>query len=99
MSFNFEQFNGIGVLNLYGDYTCRNAANVKKAFFVGLSNSEHLIVDFKGVSEIDDFCVDQISSLRKISGRSMKKLTIINLHPGIARKDGVLVEDSEFTAV
>ncbi|MBF0559896.1 MAG: hypothetical protein HQL08_14075 [Nitrospirae bacterium] len=55
MSYDFEQFKGIGVLKLYGDYTCRNAANVKKAFFVALSNSEHLIVDFEGVSKIDDF--------------------------------------------
>jgi anti-anti-sigma regulatory factor len=86
MSFNFEQLNGIGVLKLYGDHTFRNAANVKKAFFVALSNSEHLIVDFKDVSKIDDFFMDQVSSLRNISRKSKKKLTIINFHPALIEK-------------
>src|SRR5271169_264753 len=78
MSFNFEQHNGFGVLKLFGSFTSRNAAKLKKAFFVGLSNSEHLIMDFKGVSETDDFFSEQILSLKKISGKAKKKLTIIN---------------------
>lgn len=86
MSFNFEELNGIGVLKLCGEYTCRHAANVKKAFFVALSNSEHLIVDFKDVSKIDDFFVDQVSSLRKISRKARKKLTIINFRPAVFEK-------------
>ncbi|MGD0282036.1 MAG: STAS domain-containing protein [Dissulfurispiraceae bacterium] len=86
MSFNFEQFNDIGILKLYGDFTSRNAAIIIKAFFVGLGNSEHLIMDFRYVSKIDDFFVDQIFSLKKISRRSSKKLTIINLHPAIYEK-------------
>lgn len=95
MSYDFEQFKGIGVLKLFGDYTCRNAANVKKAFFVALSNSEHLIVDFEGVSKIDDFFVDQVSSLRKISRKSRKKLTIINFRPAIFEKKEEQPEEPE----
>ncbi len=80
MSFNFEQHNGFGVLKLYGKFTSGNAAKLKKAFFVGLSNSEHLIMDFKDVSETDEFFVEQILCLQKISGKAKKKLTIINCH-------------------
>jgi len=80
MFFNFEQHNGFGVLKLFGNFTSGNAAKLKKAFFVGLSNSEHLIMDFKGVAETDDFFAEQILSLMKISGKAKKKLTIINCH-------------------
>jgi anti-anti-sigma regulatory factor len=86
MPFTFEESNSVGVLKLYGDFTARNASNVKKAFFVGLSNSEHLVMDLKGVSKIDDFFMDQIFSLKKISTKHKKRLTIINLHPGIFEK-------------
>jgi anti-anti-sigma regulatory factor len=87
MSFNFEQFNGIGILKLSGDFTCRNASKILKALFVGLGNSEHLIIDFRDVSKIDDFFVDQIFLLKKICRRSGKKLTIINLHPAIFEQE------------
>jgi anti-anti-sigma regulatory factor len=78
MFFNYEQYNGFGVLRLFGGFTSRNAAKLKKAFFIGFTNSEHLIMDFKGISEVDDFFAEQVLSLKKISGKAKKKLTIIN---------------------
>ena len=95
MSFNFEQLNGFGILKLYGDYTARNAASVIKAFFVGLDNSEHLIMDFKEVSKIDGFFIDQFYSLKNISRRLKKKLTIINFHPAIFDKKEEQPEQQE----
>ncbi len=80
MFFSFQQHNGFGVLKLFGDFTSRNASKLKKAFIVGLSNSEHLIMDFRGISKIDDLFMKEIASLKEISVRAEKKLTIINFH-------------------
>lgn len=95
MTFTFEKNNSVGILKLYGDFTARNASNVKKAFFVGLSNSEHLVLDLQGVSKIDDYFADQIFSLKKISTRHKKRLTIFNLHPAVFHKKEELKIDGK----
>lgn len=76
--YEFEQFDCVGVLKLFGDLTFRSPGEVGKAFLMSIGNSDHLVVDFKGVSKVDAVFVRHMKTLRHVTQKMRKSLTTIN---------------------
>lgn len=79
MEFTFERLGGIGVLAFAGMLTVERSAKLRELLLVSLENSDHLVVNFNGVSEMDIFCRQMFCSAYRMSLRTNKRMTLSGL--------------------
>lgn len=80
LKFQFEQYNGTGVLRLQGNLTSHRADELREALLMSVDNSDHLMLNFEKVTRIDNFCVEQIKTIKRISKRLNKRFTMVSLN-------------------
>jgi len=86
LNFELELYNGKGILKLKGDITAYGTEELNEAFLIAIDNSEHLLIDFDGVTVMDKSVLQQIRTAENISVKLNKRMTLVNLQPDLLKR-------------
>ncbi len=78
-NFIYRREGDFGVLTFFGDITRDRKEELQEALIVSIHHSERLIVNFKRVTKLDAFCLQQICIAHRMA-RKMKKRLILTGH-------------------
>ncbi len=81
IDFKMEDSGNIGVLTMDGELTIQCADELKTVLIRSLDNVEHVVLNFKEVTEMDLSCLQLFCSACRTSAGLNKRLTLTGNHP------------------
>lgn len=80
VSFKVEQSGAYGVLTVEGDLTIHRAEELKEALIESLGKVDHLVCDFRNVTELDVPCIQLLCVAYRTSFGLRKRMTLTGMN-------------------
>jgi anti-anti-sigma regulatory factor len=85
-NFIYRHEGNFGFLTFFGNITADREDELREALIVSIHNSESLVVNFKRVTKLDAYCLQQICIAHRIARKMKKRLVLTGHYTEIFRR-------------